>query len=241
MPAQAPLISVLIPTRNRRDLLRQALASARMQTYPNFEILVSDNASDDGTKELLDDAAASDPRVSVVRHGSDISGLPNFLHVLGRARGELVKFLCDDDLLAPTNLERLAGPMLGDPGIVLSFSRRARIDAQGSPLPDDMSTQPLAAADSLLDGRVLGDRTLTRLCNLIGEPSTVLFRRAAVGAGGNPFEIGGARMNHSVDWALWLNVLRHGRAFYAAETLSCFRIHPGQDQARDGRHEQGLA
>lgn len=236
-----PLVSILIPTRNRRELLSSALASARGQTYSNLEIIVSDNASEDGSADLVEEISRSDPRVRCIRHDHDISGLPNFLEVLAEASGSYVKYLCDDDLLAPKAVERLVSPLLSDSGIVLSFSKRARIDIHGAVLPDDMSTQPLSPSDVVLDGIGLGDLTLTKLCNFVGEPSTVLFRRSALQGIAKPFSIKGVDFDHSTDWALWLNLLRQGSAYYCAETLSFFRVHLDQDQMRHGRHEEGLA
>lgn len=100
----APLVTVAIPTYNRADGLERALASVRQLDYPALDIVVSDNASTDGTAELCKHIAAEDPRVRVVRHPEN-RGLPgNFAACLEQARGEYFMWLADDDRLAPDYL-----------------------------------------------------------------------------------------------------------------------------------------
>ena len=62
---QRPLVSILIPTHNRPEYFKQALASARQQTYPNIEIVVSDDSDDDRTRHYVE-TEVSDPRVHYV-------------------------------------------------------------------------------------------------------------------------------------------------------------------------------
>jgi GT2 family glycosyltransferase len=97
-------VSIIIPTRNRRDLLRQALRSARAQTWPSIELLVVDEASSDGTGDMV---AAEFSGVRIVRHdvprgpgGARNSGL-------GATDGNWVLFLDDDDLLHDHHIESL--------------------------------------------------------------------------------------------------------------------------------------
>lgn len=97
-------VSIIIPTRNRRDLLRQALRSARAQTWPDIELLAVDEASGDGTGDMM---AAEFPGVRIVRHdvprgpgGARNSGL-------GATNSDWVLFLDDDDLLHGHHVEAL--------------------------------------------------------------------------------------------------------------------------------------
>ena len=95
-----PLVTIGIPTFNRADgYLREALADALAQDYPNLEIVVSDNASTDGTPELV--RGAADPRLRYLRHERNIGGNANFNACLAAARGEFFLLLHDDDRLDP--------------------------------------------------------------------------------------------------------------------------------------------
>jgi glycosyltransferase involved in cell wall biosynthesis len=95
----SPRFSVLVPSRNRSELVRHALASVLRQDFPSFEIVVSDNASDepyaDHVKEL------SDPRVVYSRSTTPLWVTANWNRALAAARGEYVVMLGDDDALAP--------------------------------------------------------------------------------------------------------------------------------------------
>jgi hypothetical protein len=97
-------VSIIIPTRNRRDLLRQALRSARAQTWPDIELMLVDEASSDGTGDML---AAEFPDVRLVRH--DVPRGPGGARNSGLAATDSnwVLFLDDDDLLHKLHIESL--------------------------------------------------------------------------------------------------------------------------------------
>lgn len=93
-----PLVTIGIPTYNRADgYLRQCLESALSQSYQNLEVIVSDNASSDGTSELL--ASYDDPRLRYIRHSENIGANNNFNHCVQEATGEYFMLLHDDDFL----------------------------------------------------------------------------------------------------------------------------------------------
>lgn len=97
----APTVSIVIPTKSRRDLLAQTLDSLRAQSFPDWEAIVIDDHSDDGTVELLQSASAADPRIRFLQ-ASGQRGAPAARNLGARAaRGRYVIFLDSDDLLAP--------------------------------------------------------------------------------------------------------------------------------------------
>ncbi|MBS0418986.1 MAG: glycosyltransferase family 2 protein [Proteobacteria bacterium] len=103
---QMPLVSVVIPTRDRLPLLRRALASVLCQSEQNFEIIVVDDASSDGTPEYLAELAADDSRVSVVRNPSPRGGAGARNEGIAKSRGQWIAFLDDDDEWLPVKLEK---------------------------------------------------------------------------------------------------------------------------------------
>ena len=106
-----PLFSVVIPTRNRGHLLGNALATLRTQTWDDFEVVVSDNASADDTREVA--TAMDDGRVRYVRSDRTLSQSDSWEFAVGHARGEWITVLGDDDGLVPSALERLASVTAG--------------------------------------------------------------------------------------------------------------------------------
>jgi glycosyltransferase involved in cell wall biosynthesis len=95
------LVSIVIPTYNREKSVQRAIASAQAQTYPNIEIIVSDNASTDNTEAILTALVASDPRIRYYRHEKNLGPVPNWRFGIEKARGEYVKILFSDDWLEP--------------------------------------------------------------------------------------------------------------------------------------------
>ena len=97
-----PLVSIGMPTYNRADLFREALALARAQDYPNLEIIVSDNHSTDDTERVAREVVAVDPRVRYHRQPRNIGLHANLNFCLDQARGDLLSFFMDDDRYQPT-------------------------------------------------------------------------------------------------------------------------------------------
>jgi glycosyltransferase involved in cell wall biosynthesis len=113
-----PLVSIVIPTKNRRDLLRETIDSVVSQTYVNWEAIVVDDGSDDHTGEMIQSIAATDQRVRFVRRERRPTGASTCRNTgLSSAKGEFVVFLDSDDLLAPTCLERRVQVMEQNPKI----------------------------------------------------------------------------------------------------------------------------
>lgn len=104
--SQEPFISVVIPTRNRGHLVRDAIRSVLWQGFEDYELIVSDNCSADGTAEAVAEAGGS--RVRYVRPDRVLSMPDHWEFALGHARGRFVTYLCDDDVWVPGALERVA-------------------------------------------------------------------------------------------------------------------------------------
>jgi glycosyltransferase involved in cell wall biosynthesis len=223
-----PQVSILIPAYRAR-FFAEAFASARAQAHPAFEIVVRDDSSDTVIEECV--AAANDPRVRYARNPARLGFEGNFTQCLRDAQGELVKFLNDDDRLRHDCIARLAAGFAGRPDVRLATSRRHVIDAHGAIGPDIPATAPLSFVTCVMAGVELGDVALMNGLNLVGEPTTVMFRRADVDCGASGLFIWGETSYHCLaDLALWLRLLAKGEAYYCAAALSEYRVHPGQEQ-----------
>jgi glycosyltransferase involved in cell wall biosynthesis len=230
MTTSQPLVSILIPTHERPDYLRQALQSAQAQTYEQLDIVISDNGPSDTSWLALKEQVASDPRVRYLRCPERTHYLDNWLHALSHARGPYIGFLMDDDLFAPNKLERMLPLLAHNSEVGLVTSHRALIDANGNPLPPVVETQPMFGQDVVVDGIALGNRVLSMGANVIGEPTTVLMRRDDLGASfGNLY---GHQYQVLTDVATWLRLMQGRKAVVLQESLSSFRLHGGQDQRR---------
>ena len=101
-----PRISIIIPTRNRGHLLQYALQSVLDQPFDDYEIIVSDNCSQDDTASVANEIGAG--RITYIRPDQVLSMPDHWEFALGHARGRFVTCLCDDDALAPEALGRVS-------------------------------------------------------------------------------------------------------------------------------------
>ena len=124
-----PLITVVIPTYDRPRYLKLALASAVAQTYPNLEIVVTDNASPEDPSGIV--AEFADPRIRLTRNTVNLGPTRNTLDGVAMARGKYVAILGDDDIWEPHFLATLIAPMEADPAVVVAFSDHSIIDSEG--------------------------------------------------------------------------------------------------------------
>ncbi|MCB9978327.1 MAG: FkbM family methyltransferase [Rhodospirillales bacterium] len=106
MKPAAPRVTIGVTCHNAQGTIRRALSSAAAQEYPDFEILVVDDASEDESAQIIADFAAEDPRIRFVRHENN-KGYPAALNtILRNAAGEFVAFFDDDDESAPARLRQ---------------------------------------------------------------------------------------------------------------------------------------
>jgi len=103
--ADMPKVSILIPVYNREKFISECIQSALDQTFADFEVVVVDNASDDGTWQICQQFAAKDPRVRIFQNDTNIGPVRNWLACVEKARGEYGKILFSDDLMFPRFLE----------------------------------------------------------------------------------------------------------------------------------------
>lgn len=150
-----PLVSIGVPTYNRPAELSRCLEGLIGQTYPNLEIVVSDNASHDASTEaLVREFMQRDPRISYFRQTENRGALFNFQFVLDQANGEFFMWAGDDDYRAPNFVEVLLGLMHQHPDCVLSFCDFMEVDDAGNAVdgyPQHLPLlQPFASSGSLI-------------------------------------------------------------------------------------------
>jgi glycosyltransferase involved in cell wall biosynthesis len=99
-----PLVSVIIPTYNRAEFLREAIQSVLAQTYTNFELLILDNCSPDHTPEVV--AEFDDARIKYLRHQCNIGGIANWIYGMHWAREISFPFSGTTIFIDPISLNR---------------------------------------------------------------------------------------------------------------------------------------
>jgi glycosyltransferase involved in cell wall biosynthesis len=125
------LVSIGLPVRNGERTVGKAIRSVLAQDHARLELIVSDNASDDGTEEICRELAGSDPRVRYIRQPENIGLLPNFYAVLREAQGAYLKWIGHDDWLAPGFVGRCAAVLDDDPSLILVTTRQGHVGDGG--------------------------------------------------------------------------------------------------------------
>ncbi|MDR6883470.1 glycosyltransferase [Bacillus sp. 3255] len=222
-----PLVSVVIPAYNRPHLLEVAIQSVLNQSYKNIEIIICDDSTNSEVGNMLKPYMEAYPeKINYFKNEKQLEA-ENFKKCFSLASGEYVNFLMDDDVFHEEKIEKMMNYLAQLPDVTLVTSYRKLIDDHGNMIPDRHFNRQLFKEDKILDGRSLGDLLLKTTSNLIGEPTTVLFRKSLV----TEFGVYKSK-EYSVinDFATWINLLAKGKAVYIAEPLSYFRQHQSQNQ-----------
>ena len=126
-----PRVSFGVPVYNEETSIPRCLDSLLGQDFADFEVVVCDNASTDGTREVVADYAARDPRIRLVESETNLGLIRNFNRVFQETRGELFRWVGADDWLEPTYAARCVAALDADPGAIVATSDLWLHDEQG--------------------------------------------------------------------------------------------------------------
>ncbi len=126
----APLVSIGLPVHNGERFLAQALDSLLGQTLTDLELILSDNASTDGTAEICRQYAARDARIRYIRQEVNVGPRRNWNFVVAQARGRYFKWATANDFCDRQMLEKCTAAMSADASVVLCHGRTCMVDEQ---------------------------------------------------------------------------------------------------------------
>ncbi|MDV9034059.1 glycosyltransferase [Pseudomonas sp. RAC1] len=221
------LVSIVIPA-YRADFFRATLLSAIEQDYPNLEVLVCDDSTDGAIKHIVEQVVAqSGVAVRYMRNAGTLGFARNLLACLSEARGELIKFLCDDDRLFPDCISQQAALMQAHAGVSMTICQRMLCDADDALLPSRMLNAVLCPDDALINGGDLLEALETYAPNLFGGLSHALMRTTLVQAY-LPALVEEGGFVARLDLALYICLMRRGDLGHLKRYLSLERLHPGR-------------
>jgi glycosyltransferase involved in cell wall biosynthesis len=224
-----PLVSILVPVYNRQTLVAVAIESALSQTYPNIEVIVSDNCSSDETPKVVETYARRDQRVRYFRNDENLGPVKNWMKCLEYSKGEYIKFLFSDDWLEPSAVECLLVPLIEYPEVGFSYSA---VDIHFE------TTGQTARAYRQKHSRLMDSFEFLR-GQLVGappvpvSPGCAMFRRKDVEQGleiniPNRLGLDCAKRGFGPDLLLFLRTCdSYSKVSYLASVLSHFRGHEG--------------
>ena len=229
---QQPLVSIIIPTYNRPEYLKQAIASAIKQTYQNIEIIVSDNCSSQNIQAIA--ASFGDSRIKFWRHQRNVGMLANQQHGFKMAQGKYVASLHDDDIWNEDFLAKLVPPLEANSELIIAFCDQYIIDANG--IINHSGTEENTCGykrDKLTKGIHKPFDKIGLIDKSIPTAAACVIRNNLIDWDTVPAEVGGM-------WDLYLTYLCYISgygAYYYPERLTRYRAHDQTDTMLSGSRD----
>jgi len=228
-----PQISICIPTYNGGLYLEETLISVLAQTYTNYEVIIVDDQSSDNTCDIAREYAARNQRFTFYQNEKNLGLVGNWNRCIELSKGEWVKFVFQDDLIAPTCIEEMLAASTADTWLTIcrrdfifedGTSEETRHFYEQHPNPqrvfgNDLAfIRPESVCQTAID--LFG-------INCFGEPSAALIRKEAFACHGlfNP------NLAMICDTEYWVRLSIHHGFTYLNKTLASFRVHTGSTSA----------
>ncbi len=238
-----PLVSICIPTynaeANAEAFMAETIDSALAQTYGLLEIVISDDGSSDRTVEIakqLLESKLDGKGITWQLCTHDRLGIAaNWNYCISLAQGKYIKFLFQDDMIAPDCVAKMVALAEQDAEIGLVFARRNIInsdDTQLDPLYVDITKGWTNLSDIQAGRSLLADpKLLNAPLNKIGEPTAVLISKAVFDKVGwfDP------NLQQVLDLDMWLRIMAQYKIGYIDEALAGFRVHRNQQSIQNAQ------
>lgn len=204
-------VSVVMPTYNRGNLLLHAVSSVLCQTYTDFELIIVDDGSTDGTQQLL--GQLTDSRIKYIYQSN--AGISSAMNTgLRAASGTYVARLDSDDEWLPRMLEEAVRVLDEQPSVGLVYAKAQAFDLQGNIRPQVIGAPP-KFPDDILKSILCGDFVCT---------ITAVIRKELLDQVG-PFE---ETLKGNEDWDMWIRLANVCKFAFIDTVLAHFRTHPGR-------------
>jgi glycosyltransferase involved in cell wall biosynthesis len=208
-----PLVSIITPSYNSREFIQQTIESVLAQTYPHIEYIIMDGASQDGTLDIL---RAYEGRLHYVsqKDGGQADAINQGWR---RSRGEILAWLCADDLYHPDTVERAVAALQAHPEVAWIYGREQRLDRQGQPYPFRHWFHEWDYGALLHYG------------NFISQPTVFLRRGVWESAGELRVDL-----FYTMDYEYWLRIGQAHPAHFVNEQLALVHHYPETKSASGG-------
>jgi predicted O-linked N-acetylglucosamine transferase (SPINDLY family) len=230
-----PLVSVCIPTYNGERFIHETIDSILSQTYPNLEIIISDDNSNDRTVEIAKSFQENSNCVFLILKHEQYGLSQNWNFCISQAKGKYIKFVFQDDLLEPNAIAEMVELAEQDNEIGLVFSPRTLFTTPGDDYCDPSfleshgakdihrgwsNLQPIQSGQELLRDPNIFNYSI----NKIGEPTTVLIKKEMFDRVG----LFNSDLCQLVDLEMWLRIISECKVGFVDRYLSHFRLHEQQ-------------
>ena len=225
-------LTVGIPCFNNERTIADTITSLKNQTFKNWTCIISDNSTNDFTKQVVEKTVAGDERFQYVSNNENIGHIRNWNKLLFMTSTEYFKLLNADDLLFPNSIEIALAAIQTNSEFVLCTGKRSIINGDGKILQKSRGIH--VKFDTEFDQRSLLRIFLRKGTNLFGETSFAVYRT-------DSFKLVGgynSRFGFGTDLSSFFDVLDVGKMIYLNETLGAYRVWGGSASARSTKEER---
>jgi len=215
--AEQALVSICIPTANRAKFLQQSLPTICGQKYAPIEIVISDNASTDGTERFCRELAENDPRVRYVRQPVNLGIWGNHNACIELARGPLLCIFHDDDIYEPDIVGEYVEFMQAHPNVGVVCSDFSLIDDEGRTIANRQF-----GATRAMPGETLIEQTLRSGRSSVAV-SGAMMRRSAIG----DLRFTTSQAMGFADFVMWFGMAETSEVGHIGRRLWSYRLHSG--------------
>ncbi|MFD0989569.1 glycosyltransferase family 2 protein [Mariniflexile jejuense] len=245
----SPLVSILIPTFNGEKYITDTLNSVIKQTYKNLEIIISDDASMDGTLAIVD-TYISKTNIPIKIFDHKPSGIgANWNYCLSKAQGEYIKFLFQDDFMEPNCIEKMMGVFKKNNDVKMVLCKRhimveeafksertnQWINTYGD-LQKDLNLKQENSYKIIDKTLFMHQSFLIEPLNKFGEPSVILFKKEIIDTIGNYRE----DLIQALDFEFCNRIILKYKAALLDEKLVTFRLHLNQATTKNAGNHKDL-
>lgn len=220
------LVSIIVPCFNHSKYLYDRLQSIFNQSYQNFELILLDDASTDGSGKILE-SYKEHPKVSncIINDTNSGSTFHQWNKGVNLAKGELIWIAESDDIADKNFLKNLIPEFESNPNLTLAYTQSFRMNANGEitgtwkSYTDDLDKNKFEN-NFTIDGMKY-IRSFLNKKNTIPNASAVIFKRK------NFYEVGASdpQLKYIGDWDLWYRLLSKGDIYFDSQCLNYFRYH----------------
>ena len=230
----SPKVSIVIPAYNNVQYIAETLDSVLNQTYDDYEVVIADHSSVDGTAEVIQGYSAN-PKLRILSPTPTGGGAQaNWNRVSSEATGTYLKLVCGDDIITPTAIAEQVAALEEHPSAVLVASQRDLVDSSGR---EFMKGRGLQGLSGLVSGSKAVRASVVAGSNVFGEPACVMFRRELLE------KEGGWDNTHPylIDQATYARICFHGDVVALRRSLAKFRISASQWSVRLAKKQSDQA
>ncbi len=203
---EKPLVSVITPAYNSARFIADTITSVSNQTFPDWEMIVVDDASSDNTEQIVAEFAQKDARIRFAKFSKNKGAGVARQTALEMARGRYIAFLDADDLWKPEKLEKQIH-FLSETNQGFAFSAYDCIDLHGKPTGIRVGVPKKLTYRMLFFCNFVG--------NLTGIYDTEVFGKIPI-----------STVRKRQDWVLWLHILKRLKSVRSMpESLALYRVH----------------